>query len=90
MSSVVIRGHQRSSEDLDEIVPDERGHQRPSEAIRGHQRPSEVISVISGHQRSSVYVGTSTMRAESCCGLMRSPGAKWMSLKRNRLVNDSP
>jgi hypothetical protein len=32
------------------IVPNEGGHQKPSEVIRGNQRPSEVIR---GHQRSS-------------------------------------
>ena len=31
-------------------VSDQRGHRRPSEAIRGHQRPSEAIR---GHQRPS-------------------------------------
>ena len=58
-SSVVIRGHQRSSEVIsgpptcDANEPVISGHQRSSEVIRGHQRSSEVIR---GHQRSSEVI----------------------------------
>ena len=49
-------------------VSDQRGHQRPSEAIRGHQRPSEAIrdhqrvhqrpsEAISGHQWPAIKPG---------------------------------
>ena len=48
---------------------DQRGHQRPSEAIRSHQRPSKVIR---GHQRSSEVIRGHQRPSEVIRGHQRS------------------